>query len=156
MSEMKTNGDVDKGKWSIQSQAGERFDFFPIWEIPDKDALKDSVEMGKEIECRWIDIKIGDKTHRFNYLDLFMFVYFTANEEMRQNLAMRLERRVTYIPYDVTFKLDKEEKEAGMAKRHIELPVDDITMAIARSESLALKSSVTGKVPDWVTKGKKK
>lgn len=154
MSETKINGDVDKKKWGISALDGTRFDFFPIWELPDKDALKDSVQMGKEIECRFIDIKIGEKVHRFNYLDLFMFMYFTANEEMRLNLAMRMERQVTYIPYEVSFKLDKEEKETGLAKRHIKLPVDDITMAIARSEALALKDPVSGKVPDWVMKGK--
>lgn len=152
----KFTGDVDKGKWSIKTLTGERFDFFPIWELPDSKYEGDSVQMGKEIECRYIDVKVGETVHRFNYLDLFMFMYFTANEEMRQNLALRQERKVSYIPYDVTFKIDKEEAQAGIAKRHIELPVDDITMAIARNEAFKLKDPISGKLPAWLKKASKK
>lgn len=137
--------------WTIGSLEGERFDFTPVWQVLDREVAGAS---GKDVECQYIKVRVGEKDYTFNYLDIFMFIYFTANEELRKNLAMRYERKVYYIPYDVTFKLDAREKEEGMAKRRIELPIDDLTMAIARNEALSLKDP-TGKVKDWVVKGKK-
>lgn len=136
-------------RWSLKPVEGNAiFHFYPVWHVR-KEAEKGLEEMEgsteADIECRWIDIEVekDGKTERvrFNYLDLYMFLYFTANEELRKNLAMRYERKVNYIPYDVTFKISPEEKEAGLAKRRIQLPVDEIAMAIARNDAFGMLMS---------------
>lgn len=93
-----------------------------------------------EIEARYlglrfIDEKGKEKFMKFNWLDIYMFTYFTCNEELRRNLAARYERTVNYIPYDVTIQLSPEEKATGIAKRRVQLQVDELQMAIARNEA---------------------
>lgn len=84
------------------------------------------------------------------YQNLMMLIYFCANEEERQKMQIRIQRQITEIPYEVTFKLDKGEIEAGMAKRLIKLPVDNITMAIARSEAQLFAGKANlGNMNDW-------
>ena len=121
-------------KWDIKSAEGTVFEFLPIFGY--KEATdQDSGEMKGEIECHNIQIKIKDKTYTFNYLNLYMFMYFVSNEELRQKLMQRYEKQVYEIPYDVTFKITKEEKEEGIAKRRIKLKIDEIAMAMVRSEA---------------------
>lgn len=117
--------------WKIKSSNGTIFEFYPTF-----------IYDGKEdkIKCNDVMIKVNDKEHWFNFLNLYMFVYFVANEELRQSLALRYERQINYIPYDVLFKLSPEEKKEGIVKRRIELPVDQLAMAIARNEAFKLKS----------------
>lgn len=120
-----------KKSWKIKSADGTTFAFTPIFQInpENKDDLK-------EIECTHIEIQNIDEEnapiYSFNYINLFQFIYFIANEELRQQLLQRAQRTVNYIPYDVMFTLDEEEKRKGVAKRRINLSVDEITMAVAR------------------------
>jgi len=102
---------------------------------------------------------VEDKAYKFNFVNLFQFIYFISNEELRQSLALRYQRRINKIPYDLSFKLDKEEIEKGFAKRRVELPVDEITMAIARNEAFKLMPGVlktigSGKNPQDLFKGR--
>ena len=121
--------------WTIKSAEGERFTFIPVFKV-------DDVKL--ETECTDIKIKINDKIHTFNFINLYQFIYFCANEELRQGLLQRYQRRVNYIPYEVSFKLDKEECDKQFAKRRINLPVDELTIAYARNEGwkLYLKNKI--------------
>lgn len=126
---------VKKKQWRLASLNGEgKLDFFPLFEMS-----KDTGELETRfLELRFLDERGKEKTMRFNWLDIYMFVYFTCNEELRRNLAARYERNVSYIPYDITLQLSDEEKATGIAKRRVELPVDELQMAIARNEAFKL------------------
>lgn len=116
-----------KGKWKIKSNKGEVFEWFPIFTV--------DRESG-EVKCESIQMTFNGEDHVFNFDNIFMFIYFIANEEMRRQLSLRYERRVNYIPYDVLFKLDKQEIEKGEAKRRIQLPIDEITAFYAQQEGM--------------------
>ena len=122
-----------KKAWGITSVEGTRLDFLPIFEMNAE---------SKEIETRYLKLHFseGGREHEytFNWLDIYMFVYFACNEELRQQLASRYEREIKYIPYDVTIKVTEAEKEEGLVKRRIELPVDELQMAIARNEAFKM------------------
>lgn len=125
--------EVKKKYWRIDSanDAG-LLEFFPIFVINAEN---------NEVECRNLEMKFTDKagkehTFLFDWLNIYMFVYYTANEELRQQLATRYERKINYIPYNITVgPLSPEEKASGIAKRRVELPVDEVTMMIAREEA---------------------
>lgn len=133
MSELKKERKV----WSVRTADKKtQIVFSPMFEIKTPGIDIDVTE--KEVECRFVDIEFNDdkgKEHKLtmNYLDLFMFAYMCATEELRQQLQMRYERQAGSIPYEVTFSLSPEEKQSGIAKRLITLTVDEITMAIARA-----------------------
>lgn len=139
----KTDTKRVKKYWSIGSKEGKKLEFFPIFEINQDTGDSEA----RYIELRFEDEKGDKKTFTFNWLDIYMFIYFTANEELRRNLAMRYERKVNYIPYDVTVQCTPEEKTTGIAKRRIELPVDELTMAIARNEAYKMLLTSRGKSP---------
>lgn len=124
---------ISKKHWGITSKEGKRMNFLPIFEANEEGEIETLF-----VKQYFTDEKGVEHDFTFNWLDIYMFVYFVANEELRQQLAARYERKVNYIPYDVTFTLDAEEKAKGMAKRRIELPVDEVTMAIARNEAWKL------------------
>ncbi len=111
-------------KWRLKSAEGKVIEFLPVFEV-NKD---------NEVECKIIKVKIEDKEYTLNFLNLFQFIYFISNEELRQGLALRYQRKVNYIPYDVFFQLDKEEIQKGSAKRRINLPVDELSIAYAKQE----------------------
>jgi len=140
--------DIQKKKWSVRTLNDKtNIDFFPEFIVKNPEgesSMGIPTATDKDVECRYVHMTIGDKTYIFNFLDLFMFIYFCANEELRQQLMLRYERQVTYLPYDVSFKLDAEEMKSGQAKRRIELPVDEITMALTRDE--AKKLAIKGRV----------
>jgi len=149
-----SKGQSVKKSWSIYSKEGIKLDFLPVFEV-NKD--------NGEVETRYLKLNFKDtKTKKeqeftFNWLDIYMFVYFTSNEELRQNLASRYERKVNYIPYDVTFKLTDEEKASGVIKKRIELPVDELQMAIARNEAFKMikKGKIKNDPSSFIYKGKK-
>lgn len=124
---------IEKKRWRIQAKEGDPVEFFPIFEVIEKP--EDTSALSGDLECRFVQIKIGDKTITLNYLDLYMFLYFISSEELRVNLAKRYERNVSLIPYEVSFTLDREEMEKGTAKRLIQVPVDEISMVYARSKA---------------------
>ena len=153
--------EIETKKWKVRTaDQTKEISFFPTFEVNTIDKDETHIATDKDVECRWVDIEISDESEvggktsmRMNFLDLYLFVYYIANEELRQSLQMRFERQVVNIPYEVTFKIDAQEKESGMAKRLITLGVDEITMAIARSEALALKGKITrGSVEEFVHK----
>jgi len=132
--------DIEKKSWKVRTADGKKeLEFLPIFQITElKDGTAYSGGLSKEVECRLVDMKVPDdkgKITQFqmNFADLFLFVYTCAEEELRQQLQMRYERQAVNIPYEVTFKLDEQEKERGMAKRLITLTVDEITLAVARA-----------------------
>lgn len=124
---------VEKKNWKIRSKEGEEINFFPVFDVIEKP--EDTSALSGDLECSYIQIKVGDKTMTFNYLDLYMFLYFISSEELRINLAKRYERNISMIPYEVSFTLDREEKEKGFAKRLIQVPVDEISMVYARGKA---------------------
>lgn len=136
-----------KKYWRIVSKEGTKLEFFPIFEVsPDGD---------KQIEARYLEMRFEDekgeyKTFTFDWLNMYMFMYYTSNEELRQNLAVKYERKVNMIPYDVTFKISDAEKQEGIARRRIELPIGELEMAIARDEAMRLlfMSKNHGGIPD--------
>ena len=136
-----------KNKWTIKAGNGKKVEFEPVFKV-----YENPTQEGKDVECSDIVMRIDDKEYVFNFINIFQFIYFVANEELRQQLQTRYQRRINRIPYDVTFKLSKDEIDAGMAKRRIDLPIDEITMAIARNEAWKLMPKVaiqtlTGKKP---------
>lgn len=142
----KIKGGVTKKKaWRIKDKNTHGWlEFYPIFEVS---------EDTNEIECRFIQMKFRDdrgKDHEFmfDWLNIYMFMYYTCNEELRQGLAQRYERKVNYIPYDISMKLSKEEIESGQAKRRVELPVDELTMAIAREEAWGILMKNKGNLND--------
>jgi len=141
---------TERKHWGFHTPAGDSIHLYPVFETTRPD--DGMVDVGsKEVECRWVDVEIktvdGKETKfRSNYLDLFMFVYMCANEELRQQLQMRYERQASNIPYEVTFSLSAEEKASGKAKRLITLTVDEITMAIARAQA----RQVAGAKPEFL------
>lgn len=125
---------IQKKQWRIASKEGGKLEFYPIFEVNEESG---------DVEARWLQLKFLDdrgkeKVMTFNWLDIYMFVYFACNEELRRNLAARYERNVNYIPYDVTINLSDEEKALGVVKRRVELPVDELQMAIARNEAFKM------------------
>ena len=119
-----------KKKWTITDvDKTQDFHFYPMFEVNTED---------KSVETRFVGMEINGKQYKFNYLDLFMFIYFCGNEEIRRSLAMRQEmaRAVNYIPYEVTIKLTDKEKKQGMVKRRLQVPIDELSMAIARNEAM--------------------
>lgn len=131
-----------KKQWKLKSKEGEVFEFYPIWAI--KEVPEGQINVNdKEVECVAIELQYGKEKKKatFNYLDIFMFMYFTANEEVRRNLIARQERKVHEIPYDVSFTLTKEEQKRGSAKRRITLTVDELTMAVAKNEALKIQAT---------------
>lgn len=152
---------TEKKKWGLTSKEGARYDFFPQFVL----TTEDNSASGKpgEVECQfirieWKDQKGNDQHATFNYLDLYMFIYYCCNEELRQNLAMRYERQVSFIPYEVSFKLSPEEKSTAIVKRSIQLEVDELIMAIARNEAwkMLLKKGGNPKPGDFIYKKFKK
>lgn len=141
--------ETKKKKWGVRTiNSGEMVKFDPIFDIAKKEGDLTSTGVpslsDQDIECKFVEMTIKDKDGKeklfvFNYLDIYMFIYFCANEELRQQLQQRYERVVHQIPYDVTFKMTDEEKKLGEAKRRIELPVDELIMAIARNEALKMR-----------------
>lgn len=151
--------DIEQKKWKVRTaDATKEISFYPTFEVKKKQEDMIGVASDKDVECSFVDIEITDdkgavQSMRMNFLDLYMFVYFIANEELRQSLQMRRERKINNIPYEVTFKLDPEEIKRGMAKRLITLGVDEIAMAMARSEAQLLKGKITrGSVEEFVHK----
>lgn len=135
MSEIKK----DKG-WSIKASDGVTIKFTPIFVVNQMQPGQTHTATDKDVECTMVHVEMKDALGKDTVMDLgfqelFMFVYFICNEELRQALQLRHERKITEIPYEVTFKLDKGEIEAGMAKRLIKLPVDEITMATVRADA---------------------
>ena len=131
----KTNDGKDTGKkkyWHINdAKGGHTLEFFPVFMV--------NPENG-EVECRNLEMQFTDKDGKkhemlFDWMNIYMFVYFTANEELRQQLATRYERKVNYIPYDVKIPVTEADYKAGSLTRRVELPVDELTMAIAREEA---------------------
>ncbi len=132
---------MKKDKWRIKSAEGEVFEFLPIFEVTDRPG-----EEAKDIECKVIQIKIKDQTYSFNFINLFQFIYFVSSEEFRKGLQLRYERRINNIPYEVSFKISEEEKRNGFVKRRINLPIDELSMAIARNEAHKLWPMVKQKI----------
>jgi len=127
-------GGIAKKYWKIRSKEGVVLEFFPIFEVNQESGDTEATK----IQMQFVDDK-GKKTlATFNYLDIYMFMYFTANEELRQSLSARHEKQTNYIPYDVQLKLTDQEKSQGYANRRVELPIDELTMAIARNEAWKL------------------
>lgn len=147
-------GKIKKKSWSIHSLEGIKLDFFPVFEA--------NKENG-EIETRFLNLKFKNPETRkeqeinLNWLDIYMFVYFACNEEKRQNLALKYEREVKYIPYDVTIRISEQEREQGLVKRRVELPVDELQMAIARNEAFKIlqKGQFKNDPSSFIYKGKK-
>ncbi len=142
---METNN--KKTKWSVTDLLSKnKIDFTPVWQEKDEqnvDGLENPDAATKETECGFIEVVAKDVDGRdvkmkFNYLDLYGFIYFIGNEELRRQLALRYERQIVYMPYEVTFRIDEEEKKAGLAKRRIELPIDEVAMAMVRARAMVL------------------
>lgn len=138
------NGTVRKKAWRIKDKnSHDWLEFFPIFEVS---------EETNEIECRFVEMKFskGGKEHTFTFdwLNIYMFMYHTCNEELRLGLAQRYERKVNYIPYDIQTRISDEEKAAGILKRRVELPVDELTMAIARDEAWRILLKNKAKIND--------
>jgi len=155
MSDNKT----ERKHWGFHTPEGDFVQFFPIFEV--KVPANGQVDpINKEVECTWVDIKITKKDGTVtelhsNYLDLFMFSYMCANEELRQQLQMRYERQAGSIPYEVTFSLSPEEIANRKATRLITLTVDEITMAIARAQARQIAGARPEFLEQYIERKKK-
>lgn len=147
----------DKG-WVMTASDGVKLQLTPVFVIQGLKEGEIKLAGDKEVECTMFHCVIRDRDGRETEMDIafqeiFMFIYYCCNEERRQELQLRIQKQITEIPYEVTFKLDRGEIAAGMAKRLIKLPVDEIAMALARSESqlMAGKANLS-KLNDWFAK----
>lgn len=84
----------------------------------------------------------------FDWMNIYMFAYYTATEELRQQLATRYERKANFIPYDVKIPVTKADLAAGFVARRVQLPVDELTMAIAREEAWKIYTKDHSKMGD--------
>lgn len=131
----------EQKKWKVRTaDKTKELSFLPMFETKQLSAGQGYNSTDKDVECLFVDLQLTDDKGqniemRLNFLDLYMFVYFVANEELRQSLQLRYERQASQIPYEVTFSLSPEEKQSGVAKRLITLTVDEIAMAIARAQA---------------------
>ena len=114
-----------KKKWLIKTKNGKKVSFYPVF----------AVNTQGDIEAKDVIVKEGENEYILNYLDLFMFCYFIGNEEQRRKLLNLQMRTIREIPYDVTFVVSSEEKDKGVAKRRIVLPIDDIIHYYALMEA---------------------
>ena len=143
-------------KWTVRTiDKSKEISFLPTFVVKALPDQQISLATDKEVECTVVDIELKDDkgktiSMRMGFQELFMFVYYCANEELRQQLQLRYERQISHIPYELTFKLDAEEIQKGMAKRLVKLPVDEITMAMVRSEAQMLAGKVdTRTIEQW-------
>ena len=116
---------METKKWTIKTLENKKFNFYPVF-IADTQG---------DVKCERVIMKEGENKYSFNFLDLLMFVYFVGDEEQRQKLLNVQSKIIKEIPYDVTFKIDNAEKEAGIAKRRIMLPLDGVIAAYCRDEA---------------------
>ena len=116
---------METKKWTIKTLEDKKFNFYPVF-ISDTQGT---------VKCERVIMKEGENKYTFNFLDLLMFVYFVGDEEQRQKLLNVQSKIIKEIPYDVTFKIDKMEKETGIAKRRIMLPLDGVIAAYCRDEA---------------------
>ena len=116
---------METKKWTIKTLENKKFNFYPVF-IADTQG---------NVKCGRVIMKEGENKYSFNFLDLLMFVYFVGDEEQRQKLLNVQSKIIKEIPYDVTFKIDNAEKEAGIAKRRIMLPLDGVVAAYCRDEA---------------------
>ena len=150
--------EVQKDKsWSISASDGVTIKFTPVFVVNEMAPGEVHMATDKDVECAMIHcemVKNGETISMdLAFQEIFMFVYYCCNEELRQNLQLRQTKNMTEIPYEVTFKLDKGELEAGMAKRLIKLPVDEITMAIARADSQLMNGKANlQNINEWFRK----
>lgn len=155
--------ETESKHWDVHDFSGKKISFFPVFTVQDFKPGEIKLATNKEVECKEVKIRISDektgKDQDFNlgFQELFMFVYYISNEELRRNLQLRQQRNISHIPYEVTFKLDSNEIKAQMAKRLIRLPVDDITMAIARSSAQLIegKANLKETVESYFARKKK-
>lgn len=152
-SEEHEEGDVIQKSWKVGPVT-----LRPIFEvIESKDATKK-----QDVRCTKIgltmDVEDGKEQPPeviFEFDQLYQFVYFIGAEEVRRDLMQVVMRPVTYIPYDVDFILSNDEAQSKRASRHIELPVDAITMALARMygwEAFTASKFGQGSFKDWYQK----
>lgn len=141
---MGVKGTVEKAvkPWTIRDANGKKVDLTPVFEVAGE-------ETGNpDVEAKLILLKTDKEKFVFNFINLFQFVYFVASEELRRSLMLRYERRINRIPYDVTFKLSEDEIKNKMATRRIEVPIDELSMSIARNEAFKLMPGVHLKLLD--------
>lgn len=149
---------VETKKWRVKGSDGIEIAFSPVFVTQDLEGGQETIVTNKEVECKFVHMDFTDREGKniqfdIGFQELFMFIYYCANEELRQQLLFRQEKHISDIPYEVTFKLDDKEVQSRMAKRLIRLPVDEITMAIARSEAQMLKGKATmGTLEEWFHK----
>ena len=112
-------------RWRLKSKDGKVLNFYPEFRV----------NAQGDVECTEVRIKEGENGYVLNYLDLHMFVYFIGNEEQRLKLANFQTKQIREIPYDVEFKITKQEKLDGFAKRRITLQIDELAMVVAKQEA---------------------
>lgn len=150
---------VETKRWRITASDGVEVSFYPVFVTRDvKEGFTDGGSE-KEVECTMIHMSMKNihtgvvMEMDVAYQELFMFMYFCGNEEIRRQLQLRQEKKISHVPYEVTFKLTPEEVDAKMAKRLIRLPVDELTMAIARSDAQLMAGKATlGTLEEWFRK----
>lgn len=146
-------GDVLKKTWRVGP-----ITLRPIFEVIE---AQDETKK-QDVRCVKVGIQIdapeGEKQQDEVILEfdqLYQFVYFCASEEIRRDLMQVVMRPVTYVPYDVSFKLSGEEMKTGVANRRVELPVDAITMALARMygwEAFTRSKFGQGSFKEWYSR----
>lgn len=154
---------IETKGWTVRTADGATQVLFqPMFQINKLPDAPNSmvVATDKDVECRFVDVIYTDakgakQELRFNFLDLFMFMYTCCNEELRQQLNLRYERQFHKIPYNVTFNLTPDEKESGKATRLIELELDEVAMAMARAEARQLAGKDLKSYDQWMLDKKK-
>lgn len=136
-----------KKAWRIHSKEGGSLSFNPIFEPNPENGEIEATKIGLKFESEDARGNRTTKEMTFNWLDIYMFIYFTCNEELRLQLANRYDRNVSMIPYDVTITPTPDEMAARLIRRRVELPVDELVMAIARNEAFKMVMKNPGRKP---------
>jgi hypothetical protein len=124
---------ISKKVWNIKSKEGKSLKFIPHFKVGRGEEGQD------EVLAERLEIYVDNERFTMHFEELMMFVYMVGNEEQRQKMANYYRRDIQYIPYNVTFKITPEEKEIGIAKRRIELPIDKAIIFFEREKMMGRK-----------------
>ena len=146
-------GDVIKKSWKVGPLS-----LRPIFEVIESQDATNKQDVRCVKVGILLDVEEGKEQPPEVILDfdqLYQFVYFCGAEEVRRDLMQVVMRPITYVPYDVQFKLSGDEMKSGVANRRVELPVDAITMALARMygwEAFTRSKFGQGNFKEWYQK----
>lgn len=123
--------DANKKEWTYRTLNGKVLKFRPYFQV---------TEDSSDVFCNTIriraDVKGKQQEWIMDYNLLLQLCNEVGNEEHRRKLAGMHLKQVRRLPYDVQFKLTKEERDVGLCQRRVELSIDEVIAAYAQHEAV--------------------